>query len=171
MPACAYCSTTILFGGQPEDGKVYCDERCRESARLLGLAARIYPDQVQRKAGQIHRRNCPLCGRAGPTDVHRVFHIRSALFRSFWGSRPMLCCHRCARRAQWLGLGSCVLLGWWNFPWGVMMTPVQIARNLRAIFSGPDPGRPSFELEKLARVGLAGKRQREFSAKLAPARC
>jgi hypothetical protein len=157
MAVCLYCSTTILFGGLEVNGQVYCDARCRESARLLQLADKVYPDQVQKKAAEIHRRNCPQCGGPGPTDVHRVFRIRSALFRSRWNSTPLLCCRRCALKAQLGGLGSSLLLGWWNVPWGLLMTPTQIFRNLKGILAGPDPRRPSDELEKLARVGLAAR--------------
>jgi len=157
MAVCRYCSTTILFGGLTVGDHVYCDERCQESARLLQLSGKIYPDQVQKKAAELHRRNCPQCGGPGPTDVHRAHRIRSALFRSKWDSTPLLCCRRCARKAQWRGLGTSMLLGWWNIPWGVLMTPVQIFRNLKGLFAGPSPKRPSIELEKLARVGLASR--------------
>lgn len=157
MAVCSYCSTTVLFGGQTVSGQFYCNDRCRESARLLQLADKVYPDQVQKKALAIHRRNCPQCGGPGPTDVHRVHRIRSALFRAKWDSTPLLCCRRCAHRAQWRGIGISLLLGWWNIPWGVFMTPVQIYRNLRGIFRGPSPQQPSLDLEKLACIGLAAR--------------
>jgi hypothetical protein len=157
MAVCHYCSTTILFGGLEADGQLFCDDRCLKSARLLQLSDKVYPDQIQKKAAELHRRLCPKCGGPGPCDVHRAHQIRSAVFRSKWQSLPLLCCRKCASKAQWRSLGSCLLLGWWNFPWGILMTPLQICRNLSGIFAGPSPQRPSIELEKLARVGLAAK--------------
>ena len=161
MAVCHYCSTTILFGGLEADGQLFCDERCRTSARLLRLSDKVYPDQIQKKAAEFHRRNCPKCGGPGPTDVHRAHRIRSVLFRSKWESSPLLCCRRCATRAQLKSLCGCLFLGWWNFPWGLLMTPLQIYRNVAAILAGPSPDRPSLDLEKLACVGLAAKRARE----------
>ena len=157
MAVCHYCSTTIVFGGVESEGQLFCDDRCLKSARLLRLADKVYPDQIEKKAAALHKRSCPKCGGPGPTDVHRVFHIKSALFRSLWGSTPLLCCRHCARKAQLRGLATSFLLGWWNIPWGLMMTPVQCFRNIRAVLGGPDPSKPSAELEKLACIGLAAR--------------
>jgi hypothetical protein len=164
MAHCHYCSNTIVFGGVTADTQLYCDDRCRESAHLLGLADKVYPDQIQKKAAELHGRPCPQCGGPGPTDVHRAHHIRSALFRSKWDSTPLLCCRRCARRAQISAFFSCLFLGWWNLPWGLLMTPVQLGRNIKSLLQGPDPAGPSPELEKLAHVGLAARAARKRSA-------
>jgi hypothetical protein len=47
------------------------------------------------------------------------------------------------------------VFGWWGFPWGIIITPVQVARNTWGIFSGPDPSRPSEALARIARFHLA----------------
>jgi hypothetical protein len=50
-------------------------------------------------------------------------------------------------------LGSAVI-GWWGFPWGLFMTPVQIFRNIAALCSTPD-SRPSPLLRKLISINIA----------------
>ena len=39
-----------------------------------------------------------------------------------------------------------LLLGWWGFPVGLVMTPVQIVRNIARNLATVDPTRPSREL-------------------------
>jgi hypothetical protein len=49
----------------------------------------------------------------------------------------------------------CLLLGWWGFPFGLILTPVQIIRNLWAIFCGPDPRYPSKALRNRVHTTIA----------------
>jgi hypothetical protein len=44
--------------------------------------------------------------------------------------------------------------GWWGFPWGLILTPVQITRNIVGMCGGPDSSRPSADLQKLVQVNL-----------------
>jgi hypothetical protein len=46
-------------------------------------------------------------------------------------------------------------LGWWGFPWGLIVTPVQIARNITGMLKGPDPLAPSAKLERAVRMNIA----------------
>jgi hypothetical protein len=48
-----------------------------------------------------------------------------------------------------------LFLGWWGFPWGLIMTPIQIGRNLYGMASPPDPSRPSAQFEKVLRMTMA----------------
>ena len=50
-----------------------------------------------------------------------------------------------------------LVLGWWGIPWGFILTPVQIGRNIYGIIKGPDPMAPSEGLEKAVRVILAAQ--------------
>ena len=58
-------------------------------------------------------------------------------------------------KQQTIGLFSSALLGWWGFPWGLIMTPVQIAKNLVGLASPPDSMHPSKTLEKHVRLAIA----------------
>jgi hypothetical protein len=45
-------------------------------------------------------------------------------------------------------------LGWWKFPFGLVMTLVQIGRNIVGMIRGPDPAGPSPQLEQMVRLDL-----------------
>jgi hypothetical protein len=49
------------------------------------------------------------------------------------------------------------VLGWWGFPWGLILTPVQITRNLAGMCAGPDPSKPSDTLRKLVLVKIGAQ--------------
>ena len=40
------------------------------------------------------------------------------------------------------------VFGWWGFPWGLVMTPVQLARNLVELTGGPKSDAPSALLQE-----------------------
>jgi hypothetical protein len=55
-------------------------------------------------------------------------------------------------------LGAALLdgvVGWWGFPWGLIMTPVQIVRNVVDMIGGPKASQPSSMLERIVRIKSA----------------
>jgi len=155
MSACNRCGKTILFGGVKEDGLRFCSRQCRQAGELLLQSQRI-PEQVVAQAmAKVVEGSCPVCSGPGPVDVffsHRVF---SAVVVTSWRSVPRVSCRGCATKAQ---LGSALysfLLGWWGIPWGFLVTPVQIVRNLAGLAKDADRSRPSKELEQFVRARLA----------------
>ena len=147
MAHCSYCSTTILFGALEDGGKVFCSDRCRDSERLLERAEQVSPKVIVRKMDELHQGRCPKCRGPGPCDVYRTYKVWSFLLMTKWTNIPQLCRRRCGRQSQVEGILVSLLLGWWGLPWGFIITPLQVARNLRALFRSPDPTRPSHELE------------------------
>ena len=59
-------------------------------------------------------------------------------------------CRPCAVKIQAGNLVFSSLLGWWGFPHGPPITPVQVVRNLIAIVAPPDPSHPSPKLVQVA---------------------
>ena len=47
--------------------------------------------------------------------------------------------------------------GWWCFPWGLIITPVQVVRIVSAMAGGSDDLRPSPMLEKTVRLMIASQ--------------
>jgi hypothetical protein len=47
--------------------------------------------------------------------------------------------------------------GWWGFPWGLIMTPVQLSRNVIGLVRAPETMGPSPELEKTVRTMIAAQ--------------
>jgi len=154
MASCGYCGTTILFGGARIGDQRFCSARCAENGRVLAASRQVPESLVQQELWRLHQGNCPRCGSNGPVDVHTNFKVWSALVLTRWSSIQLVGCRRCGRNGQLGAILFCAVLGWWGFPWGLIITPVQIVRNLTALMGGPDPQKPSAQLESLARIGL-----------------
>lgn len=157
MTRCGYCNSTILFGGEREGEHRFCNDRCLAGGRLLSASDRVSASDVERRVTEIHQGLCPRCSGSGPVDVHVSHRIWSALFLTSWNSTPTVSCRGCGRKAQAGGLLYSATLGWWGFPWGLIMTPVQIVRNVTALLRASESMRPSADLERIVRLELAAQ--------------
>jgi len=155
MARCNYCGTTILFGGA-RDGEVrYCNARCQQSGRLLAVSNQFPQAQVQEQIWKVHQGACPKCGGSGPVDVHKSYRVWSALVLTQWSSLMQVSCRHCGLKKQMADAGFSLLLGWWGFPWGLLVTPIQVGRNLWSAAQPPEPTKPSPQLEKALRLAMA----------------
>ena len=155
MASCAYCNTTILFGGKKQGELRFCNAECQQRGFLANVAGQIPEQEVSRYMAQVHQGNCPRCKGQGPVDVHTSYRVWSALLLTSWSSRPAICCRGCGIKKT---LGDTVfsaVLGWWGFPWGLVMTPVQVVRNMTSLLKAPDPTRPTPALQQMVRLQLA----------------
>lgn len=157
MAKCDFCGTTIIFGGRRQGDLRFCNDRCRQNGALLNVSKQLPEGLVQQKTWEIHRGLCPKCGGPGPVDVHNSYRIWSALLITSWNTRPHVSCRSCGVKAQLLDAGFSLVLGWWGFPWGFLVTPIQIGRNLVGAAKGPDPSQPSAKLEKVVRITIASQ--------------
>src|SRR2546430_3553073 len=151
MANCEYCDTFILFGGKSDQTGRYCNERCQQAGNLLAISRQVPQAEIDRQIREIYHSNCPRCAGPGPVDVHKSHMVWSALILTSWSSQPALSCKSCATKRQVGAIIFSGVFGWWGFPWGLGMTPLQIARNIGEIAGGPKPGRPTTLLEKLVR--------------------
>lgn len=155
MAQCDACGTMILFGGVREGQRRYCNENCHLKG-FLGAVGDQFPQGLLAKAvKEVHEWDCPKCGGPGPVDVHTSHTIWSAIVLTSFQSKPAVCCRNCGVKAMLGGLAFSGVLGWWGFPFGLIMTPVQIFRNLAGLVSAPDPFRPSAKLEDTIRLSIA----------------
>lgn len=157
MASCAYCGTTILFGGVKENDLRFCNQECFQKGRVVALSRSIPKNVVDEQVRSIHRGVCPKCKGSGPVDVHTSHRVYSALVVTSWRSIPGVSCRSCGIKSQAGNMLYCLLLGWWGFPWGIIMTPVQIVRNIAGMTKGPDETKPSDKLENLVRIHLASQ--------------
>lgn len=172
MAACDACGTTILFGGVRDGDQRYCNANCaRRGAEMLG-ADRVPESAVERQAREIHQGNCPKCGGPGPVDVHKSHSVYSFLVMTRWATKPQVCCRGCGRKSQVVGAVSSLALGWWGFPWGLLLTPVQVGKNVGGILgmSGPDPSTPSADLRKIVRLTFVAQQNAGIAAASAQAK-
>ena len=155
MATCGFCGSTVVIGGKRADDKVFCNNSCYEKATQLAMLAHIPDDLATRYAQQVHTGACPKCSGPGPNDVYTSHMIWSALILTRWGSKPVVCCRKCGIRQQ-IGYSLFSLVcGWWGFPWGIILTPIQIGRNIVGICRPPDPKSPSAQMEAVIRLDLA----------------
>lgn len=155
MKKCAYCNSTILFRGRSSDGRAYCSDECVNKGFLASVADQIPQSAVDRYVAKVHSNICPKCSGRGPVDVFRSHSVYSLLLFTSWKTQPHICCRSCAVKKQISALLFSLIIGWWGFPWGIIITPVQIIRNLIELFRSPDPSHPSEELQRILRYTLA----------------
>lgn len=155
MAKCDYCGTSILFGGKRQGDLRFCNTTCLNRGALLAISRQMPENIVNEQVMRVHQGLCPKCGGAGPVDVHVHHRVWSALVVTSWRSAPQVSCRACGVKSQMGDAAASLLLGWWGFPWGLVMTPVQIGRNVFGMLRGPDPLTPSRQLEKAIRMDLA----------------
>jgi hypothetical protein len=154
MASCDYCGSSILFGGTRVGEQRYCNARCHRAGQLIQVSQQYPGDVVQKQVWEVHQRPCPVCHGQGPVDVHMGYQVWSALVVTQWKSVPRVSCRSCGIKHQVSNLLISLVAGWWGFPWGLVLTPVQVGRNLFALTKGPDPMKPSAQLEKLVRMQI-----------------
>jgi len=165
MSACATCGRTILFGGERESGRRFCNAKCRKRGAVLKAADAVPEAAVNARVWEIVNGQCPVCSGPGPVNLHKGYRVWSGLFITSRSTRLHICCRSCATRARLKDAAYSLLLGWWGFPWGLIYTPIQIGRNLVAISRAEDGG-PAPELAQFVRGQLAA--QSALSAMQAP---
>lgn len=149
---CYYCKHTILFGGVKDKGLTYCNKKCH----ALGYVVEMEEDEVLNIALDIHEGNCPKCGGSGPVDLYKSFLVYSVLVITSHQDRLHLCCVNCGSKAISKDLMISALAGWWGFPFGFIITPIQVIRGLVALASKPSPERPSSALIHAVRTCQVG---------------
>ena len=155
MPSCAYCGTWILFGGVTNGDRRFCNDQCKQQGFFGAIAERLPPEMIVDELSTMHQSACPKCSGQGPVDLHTSHRIWSILLLTSWKSVPEICCRTCAVKAK-LGSGALSLVaGWWGFPWGIIMTPIQVGRNFFGLFTMPRTDQPSREFENIVRMKIA----------------
>jgi hypothetical protein len=155
MSTCSHCGKSILFGGRTLDGKRYCGVACARSHPLHQAADQVPYDILQRHVTEWRQSSCPRCKRRDSAiDVYEHHRVHSFVLMTQWSTRRSVCCRRCGRRDQLLSTLYCVGLGWWGFPWGLFVTPIQIVRNVAGLCEG-EPMQPTAAFEHMVRRQIA----------------
>ena len=144
MKTCARCRRPIDSGGKWDGPLRFCGDECLS----LGPAEDFLVSRAQLETAvwQVHQAPCPRCGGPGPVDLHPSWHVASVLVLTWWRREEHVACEPCGRSIRRKAAMKSLLLGWWGFPVGLVMTPVQIVRNIARNLAAVDPTRPSREL-------------------------
>jgi hypothetical protein len=156
LGTCQTCGATILFGGVTRDGMKFCKEACAASSVVLNSTKNFTGKMITDRARAIFESECPVCRRPGPLEIYRSHRVISLLVVSFWQTTPRLSCRSCGKNAQLIDLTITSLFGWWGIPHGIIMTPIQIVRNVGGLCAAA-PTAPSKELEVFARQSMAAE--------------
>jgi hypothetical protein len=161
MAKCDYCGSTIIFGGKRDANGRFCNQKCQGRGALLAISRQIPEATVQEQVWKVHQGPCPKCNGSGPVDIHVSHKVWSALVLTSWSSTPQLSCRSCGLKSQMAGTVISLVVGWWGFPWGLVLTPIQIGRNLIGMASPPDASKPSAQCEKIVRMTMASNAVRQ----------
>ena len=154
MATCACCGRTAFFGKRVGTDR-YCDNNCVSRGPIFSIAKTVPDHLVKAEAEKIFNSSCPVCKKNGPTDVHTAYAIWSALFLTSWSSKTRFSCKSCGVKSQLLATLQSLLLGWWGIPWGIIGTPITVARNIRGIATKVGAAQPSNDLLSQTRSVLA----------------
>ena len=157
MASCASCGSTVIFGGKSAGERRFCSDACLQRGALLSALDQVPPELLAKQTQEVHQGTCPKCSGSGPVDVHTSHRVWSAVVMTSWSSRPQICCRSCGIKGKVGDAAFSLFLGWWGLPWGVIMTPIQVLRNLAGIISSPDPAKPSKQLETMVGLEIATK--------------
>jgi hypothetical protein len=150
-----------MFGGVVHEGQKYCNTQCVQYAEFKVVRGEMPDFIVEETAMTVHAGACPVCGNAGPIDFHASHFVWSAILFTRSSSKSTLSCRGCARKRQALSALGSGLVGWWGIPFGIIMTPVQIVRNIAEMAGGPDSRTPSRKLHEFVRDEMAIHTMRE----------
>lgn len=153
MTKCQQCHSRILFSPTHANGFVFCSASC--SSAYLPTRVPIPDAVLAQRVTEVYNASCGRCGRTGPVDAQVSHWVWSAVLFTRWGSTITVSCRTCARVTVGLRLLVSLLVGWWGCPWGLIVTPVQVARNIAALFSNSGANGPSPLLRDLVRAELA----------------
>jgi hypothetical protein len=155
MAKCNSCGSTIIMGGVSDGEFRFCNDKCHYNGYLQSVADQIPENVLEQEALRVHAGCCPVCQGSGPVDVHVAHKVYSVLLMTSWESQPFVCCKSCGVKKQGLGAAFSFFAGWWGFPWGLVMTPVQVIRNIVGMLQSGDSATPSEDLRRIVSASLA----------------
>lgn len=155
--ACPTCGISVLFGGFKDGDKKYCSKRCYEADEINRIAMQIPLDAVVSQTNKIRNGKCPVCQKDGPIDVHKSYFVYSIIIYTSYKTNEHIVCKECARKKQLSDLFLSSLIGWWGIPFGLIITPIQIAKNVIMLIKSPDQSEPTELMTQRIRQMLATK--------------
>lgn len=155
MASCGYCDATILFGGVKMRGKVYCNEHCREADVTNEITATIPESHLEQALAEFREAPCPVCGSRGPVDMHTSYRVLSFIVLTQHAEIPRVSCRSCAGNAKIKDGLITFLFGWWGVPFGIVLTPVFLCRNIYGFLFPVSELEPSPQFREHVRLWIA----------------
>jgi len=155
MPNCANCGQQILFGGVSHGTLRFCNQKCYNAASHLRESLDMPDDELEAAVTAFHQGDCPCCGGPGPVDMHFSHRVMSFLVFTQFQTIPKISCRSCAAKAKLANFFLTLFIGWWGVPFGLILTPIYLCRNLFSLISPTAADAPSDQLREFIRLNLA----------------
>jgi hypothetical protein len=135
---CDYCGVSFR-GSSIKDGSYrFCNGVCAERGAVLRNLDRLDVAVIDQHIANAQAGPCTECGANAKVDMYFSYRVHSILLYTSWKTRRHFCCRSCGRSHQMKDIGYCISLGWWGGPFGLLMTPWQIAMNVGALLRKSD---------------------------------
>jgi len=156
MGPCYTCKKTVAFGGIKDSGFRFCSKDCySQKARFIQELASIPDSSTKAEAGNIKSGACGTCRQKGNVEFHKSVFVWSAILVTSTKENAFIGCTSCARKKQLLDTLGTAVLGWWGFPFGLIMTPLAVSINIFQMIKSGSRKEPSEALMQYARERLA----------------
>jgi hypothetical protein len=167
MSKCATCGKSIIAGGIKDQGFRFCSKPCHQrQAPFLSKIGQVSEDAVDREMTRVRALRCSRCKRNGEVDMHSSAFVYSMIIMTRFGQNKHLCCKSCALKAQAKDTLSTAALGWWGFPFGLIMTPISLVSNVAQMVATARRKEPSAAMRLYIKQQVA--RQLVAQAQAAP---
>ena len=164
MASCANCGQAILFGGVKHGTLRFCNQRCYNAAKHLHLEVDVPEDELEELLAAFHEGDCPCCSGPGPVDFHYSYRVISFIVLTRFQTIPKISCRSCAQKSKLGNFFATLFLGWWGFPWGIIITPVYLCKNLYSLIFPVSADVPSDQLREFIRNNIAQQKAAEATA-------
>jgi hypothetical protein len=153
MPQCDYCGEGFRLFGMNRGRYRFCGGLCYERGAVLERLDQIAPAAVDAYIENTRTGQCPTCNRSARLNIYESHQVYSVLVYTRWSTEFHYCCQLCGRKRQREDLVTSLLVGWWGVPFGLIITPIQVLRNVMAMSRLSDETSP--RLARSARLQLA----------------
>ncbi len=93
-------------------------------------------------ASIIRHLDCPKCKKSQQyINGTMEYNIYSIIFLTYRSKKIKIACRDCLKKINNAALLKSMLAGWWGIPWGILLTPVYIYRNIsiRSQYKSDEP--------------------------------
>ncbi|MDR1958047.1 MAG: hypothetical protein LBQ54_03220 [Planctomycetaceae bacterium] len=157
MSVCAHCGQQILFGGVKQGTLRYCNQKCFDAAFTNQAYETVPEELVEESLEKIHQGECPYCGGPGPVDFHYSYRVMSFLILTQYRTIPKISCASCAKKSNLWNFLVTFVMGWWGVPFGLVLTPIYLARNTFAAMFPASSTQPSSQLREFVCINLMSR--------------
>jgi hypothetical protein len=155
MAICDFCGASHRGGHVRVGCYRFCTQSCADRGRILETLDLFPNSAINTYVENTRTGTCAECGAQALSNIHKSYRIYSVLIYTSWKTLIHYCCQRRGRRHQASAILFSSLLGWWGFPFGILVTPWFIVKNIIEMMRSDD--RASNDLERIRKLELASR--------------